>query len=116
MTDYASRLSIPLDGNPDLELFSKSGVLIANGYDRVVLGGRGPYVEFTSKQMVQERLCETDTEHWYYVELRTVPDDVKVYFQVRPVDYADYVPGKCYISSFDLYDASGQVLIAPLRA
>lgn len=115
MTDYASRLRVPLAGDASRRFFTRSGVLIAIGYDRVVIGERGPYVEFSSRHVMQERLRETDTDHWYYVELRTEPDDVKVYFQMHLVGYADYVPGKLYVSPFELYDDAGSVLIEPLR-
>lgn len=112
---YEQRLSVPLAGLPDVRLFTRSGTHVATGYDRIVVGDRGPYVEFNDEQLVREALRESGASHYYYVELRTVPDDVKVYVQVHRVDYADYVPGKCYVSPFDLYDDAGQALIKPLR-
>ncbi len=32
----------------DLKFYTKSGLLISIGYDRLVIGQRGPYVEFSS--------------------------------------------------------------------
>jgi hypothetical protein len=115
-TDYASRLRIPLTGDSTTEFFTSSGMKIAHGYKRVVLGGRGPYVEFSLEQLAVGLLREVEEKHHYYVELRSVfPDNVKVYVQVHPVCYADYVPGLCYVSPFELYDFDGVPLITPLR-
>lgn len=115
-TDYASRMRIALAGNGSTEFFTSSGMKIAHGYKRVVLGGRGPYVEFSLEQLAVGLLSEAETKHHYYVELRSpFPDNVKVYVQVYPVNYADYVPGLCYVSPFDLYDFDGTALIEPLR-
>src|ERR1019366_10060851 len=44
--DYQARLRIPVDGDPAMRLFTRSGTLAADGYLRVVIGGRGPYIEF----------------------------------------------------------------------
>lgn len=115
MTDYVSRLRIPVTGSSEQGFYTKSGVRLAAGYDRIVIGDRGPYVEFDLSHLIQDVLTETDDRHHYYVELRTIPDRVKVYVQLRGVDYADYVPGKCYVSPFELYDESGNVLIEPLK-
>lgn len=111
---YEQRLRLPLTGDPSRKFFTKTGQLVATGYDRVVIGGRGPYVEFETSHMVQDNLVESKTRHHYYVELRTTIDDVKVYMQVRRVEYADYVPGRCYASPFELYDDTGAVLIERL--
>lgn len=114
MTDYPSRLSIPITGNPTTRFFTRSGVCVATGYDRIVIGDRGPYVEFDATHLIQGVLKETDLSHYYYIELRTVPDNVKVYAQLRRVNYAEYHPGKFYVSPFELYDDRGTVLIEPL--
>lgn len=115
MSDYASRLSISLVGDGVTQFFTKSGDCIAIGYDRVVIGDRGPCVEFDAVHLLHDRFKESDEKHFYYVELRTLSDDVKVYFQIHRVDYADYLPGKCYISPFELYDKQSQVLIESLK-
>ena len=114
-TDYSSRLSIPLAGSPDVSFFTKSGSRLATGYERVVIGDRGPYVEFKLEQLNADELCESPVGHYYYAELRSVVDDVKVYVQIYRVSYADYVPGLCYVSPFELYDERGNVLITPVR-
>lgn len=114
--DYETRLSIPIEGDWATEFFTKSGLPVACGYTRVVIGDRGPYVEFEGSRMVMESLREMPGGHYYYVELRTLRDNVKVYAQAHRVDYADYEPGMFYVSPFDLYDVDGKVLIEPLRS
>src|ERR1017187_2829929 len=39
--DYQARLRIPVDGDQAMRLFTRSGTLVADGYLRVVIGGRG---------------------------------------------------------------------------
>lgn len=119
LTPYEQRLRISIVGDPTKKLFTKSGEHLATGYERIVIGGRGPYVEFDLGQLNPESLKEVDIPHFYYRELRSCVDDVKVYVQLQRVDYADYCPGKCYVSPFELYDVVGTsqlvVLIQPLR-
>ena len=43
----------------------------------------------------------------YYIEFRTTDFDVKVYYQMRSVAYADYKIGCFYISPNDLYKVDG---------
>lgn len=113
-TDYAARLSISLTGDDVTGFYARGGVRLATGYVRVVVGARGPYVEFHARHLDPTVLEETHTPHTYYVELRSIVDRVKVYAQLLPVGYADYVPGMFYASPFELYDVSGAALIRPL--
>lgn len=109
--DYIKRLKISIQGCKDLEFYSSSE-LIAKGYNRIVIGKRGPYVEFEKQNFLDfKKLVIPETEKWrlkrnsfvYYIEYRIYPEKIKVYFQKRVVDYADYKIGKFYISPFDLY-------------
>lgn len=113
-TDYKSRLSIALTGDSVTRFFTGSGAQLAVGYSRVVVGGRGPYVEFEKRHIASVALRLVDAPHYYYDELRSVADNVKVYLQRRPVTYADYVVGMLYASPFELFDESGAVIIEPL--
>lgn len=105
MTDYASRLKVSLVGDDATEFATKSGPVLAVGYERIVIGARGPYVEFSLRQINRRstRLRRVDVEHYYYDEYRTVPDDVKVYEQRHRVAYADYLPDWFYVSPFELF-------------
>jgi len=120
--NFVDRLHIPIDGE-DIKLYTKSNILIANGYKRIVIGKRGPYVEF-DKENINHSICYipekqkwrlTDTEHKaFYIEWRTKPDYIKLYEQLKEVDYADYIIGMWYISPFDLYTGDGELIITPL--
>ncbi len=111
MTSFRNRLLINVDhGNEELEFYSFSGTLLARGYTRVVIGKRGPYVEFY-KQHIQWDAFYIPVEMQYrlvygivfYEEYRSKdPSYVKLYLQKRTVAYADYHVGYCYISPFDL--------------
>jgi hypothetical protein len=86
---------------------------------RVVLGGRGPYIEFTAAQLRPERLQLPAAQRWrltsdtaFYEEYRTILDHVMVYHQRRPVEYADYRVGHWYVSPFDLRTRHGHRLIS----
>ena len=124
-TDYKKRINIPHNGSTDFKLFGKSGEHIATGYERIVFGGRGPYIELDEPNLVRSSIYLPDDLKWKlsgdnkykvdYFEFRTHSDYVKIYFQRRTVDYADYLVDKFYISPFDLYDENGNVIIEKLR-
>ena len=117
---YEERLKIPISG-ASIPLFTKSGLKVSTGYERIVIGGRGPYVEFSDGQVLQDNFLIPEDQLWrlknlnsYYNEYRTVQDNVKIYHQKKTVDYADYKIGMWYISPFDLKTDS-EVLIEPIR-
>ena len=121
---YRQRLILP-EFPPDGETVvfrTKSGTVVAEGYERVVIGDRGPYVEFSPSHMVMEVFHIPDAQRWrvsgrcYYIECRTNDEaNVKAYRQKATVGYADYKIGMWYISPFDLATDQWSVLIEPLR-
>jgi len=123
-TDYKERLRLHVEGNDHTRFETKTGLHVATGYTRIVIGGRGPYIEFLPNQLIWDNLHIPDEqkrrkEHpWkdrvYYMEWRTKDKSrVKVYEQIRPVDYADYRIGLLYISPFDLL-VQGEAVITKL--
>jgi len=114
MQDYASRLKIPVSGNPTQEFYAVTGTLVAVGYLRVCIGGRGPYIEFKRDNFPEGLLQKQLRPHYYFNEYRTIPDHLFVYHQLKPVNYADYRPGLFYISPFDLYSPKDTLVIAPI--
>jgi hypothetical protein len=92
-------------------LHSKSGELVAVGFNRLVIGDRGPYIEFIEDHLVNYHM--PDDQLWriescrkgkaFYHEYRTNKDNVKIYHQQRLVDYADYRYNLYYISPYELY-------------
>ncbi len=90
--------------------YTNTGLIVAIGYNRVVHGERGSYIEFEPEHMVaanlhipKNQIWRQHHQHAYYLEYRTNDSaHVKVYYQKRTVTYADYIIGKCYISPNDL--------------
>lgn len=115
-------MKLPLDSTncENILFYTKNcKTLVATGYNRVVIGGRGPYIEF-ELEMLDSECCSIpeeqkyrfDSNVVYYVELRTKDVDyVKIYVQKRCVSYADYLIGKVYISPFDLTSNKYEKLI-----
>jgi len=108
--DYKKRLLISTEGNTETEFYTVNNLFVAKGYERIVIGERGPYIEFNESQINQDNILIPEDQKWrlnnnsiYYVEFRT--DDisnVKIYYQIKTVDYADYLIDKFYISPFDI--------------
>lgn len=91
-----------------MRVVTRAGIEIARRMTRVVHGGRGDYIEFANVDAVMQNLCIPEKERcritddkYYYVEYRSIPDNVKVYFQKKTVDYADYKVGFFYVSPRD---------------
>jgi hypothetical protein len=118
--NYLERLKISIIGNDKINFYTKSKDRIAKGYNRIVIGERGPYIEFEQSNLFKSKFfiprdCEWRTKgkyshKIYYLEFRTKSDNVKIYLQVKPVNYADYKIGKYYISPFDLLSDEGLII------
>ena len=96
-------------------LYTINGSLICNGYDRIVIGDYGAYIEFSSEQANkdlfiiapgQEYRLEPRYSNVKYIWL-TIDDgsQIKVYYQNNTVSYADYKPQYYYISVYEAYPA-----------
>lgn len=101
-----------IDGDT-LQLKSKHGTPLMKGYDRVVIGDYGAFIETSPDKMYRQyirvkpgeeyRMNDPQYKNCKYVWLTATDDSgVKIYFQKHPVDYADYVPGKIYVSPFEV--------------
>jgi hypothetical protein len=124
-TSYEKRLRIHLSGDDHTRFETKTRLHVATGYTRIVIGGRGPYVEFLPGHLIWDNLQIPDEEEYrlehpwkdrvFYVEWRTKDQgNVKVYDQKRTVDYADYKVGLFYISPFDL-SIGGKPVVTKLK-
>lgn len=111
-------LNVDKGGNDKVCLYTKDNIQISNGYNRIVIGGRGPYVEFTDNQILfksfyipKEQLYRLTDRRVYYIELRSVGEsNIKLYYQLQTVAYADYKIGMLYISPHDLYLSTGECM------
>jgi hypothetical protein len=76
--------------------------LFLNGFDRVVLGAHGAYLEFDEEDLVMTLNLKQGRHkkyrHYFPIEF----PDVKIYYQLKPVSYADYRIGKYYVDFYDV--------------
>ena len=99
----------------DQALYTTQGTKICNAFSRIVIGDYGAFVEITPEQICSGILMCKPGEEYRYREPRysqnvkylwlTAKDSsgCKIYFQKKPVDYADYVPGMYYISPYEVF-------------
>lgn len=104
---YLSRLDLSPKGDLLTEFMTPNGLLIATGYNRIVIGDYGAYIEFNDLQMnthlLQPKFNRNPDRHVKYIWLEPNDgSDVKVYHQQDTVAYADYLPGYYYISPSDV--------------
>ena len=88
------------------EFKTLKGTVFAKDYRRLVIGERGAYIEFSSENIVATCRIKTGEEYrglgkysfCKYQWLHPVGEpEVKVYLQLRTVDYADYKVGFYYV-------------------
>ena len=105
---YANTIQL----DPKKPIYSSNGILIANSFDRIVIGDYGAYIEFTKEQSNHKNFIvapgqeyrltpkynKTIKYEWY----TTKKNDCKLYWQLRGVVYADYKPLRYYISPFEV--------------
>lgn len=111
-------LNVDINGNDKVKLYTENKTQISEGYKRVVIGGRGPYVEFTDEQIVfksfhipKDQLYRLTDKRVYYVEMRSIDEcNIKLYYQLQTVAYADYKIGMFYISPYDLFLSTGECM------
>jgi hypothetical protein len=96
-------------------LYTLNGTQICNGYDRIVVGDYGAFIEFSKEHISSSFVIQKGQEYRVndekykknvkYIWL-TIDDDsgIKIYLQKRKVSYADYKPKKYYISVHEVSD------------
>lgn len=111
-------------GDETTEFYTTKFTKIFVGYDRIVYGDHGPYVEFDPRHLVGKIVNKFPTKvpEGSYYEWKTVLDysGIKIYWQLRDVKnlknppkggyrgnrkegYADYLPEKYYVDPYELY-------------
>lgn len=98
----------------DISIRSIDGILISNKYDRIVIGHYGAFIEISNEDVVKNNIKAKEGQEYRYKDPNykdkvkyywaTTKDDTdcKLYFQRRPVKYADYIPNKWYISPYEV--------------
>ena len=112
---YISNLLIPVNGDNETKFYTKSNTRIAIGYQRVVVGDYGAYIEFNDDQIDIERIgsrwAGTPTRKVKYIWMETRDESkTKVYWQKDTVVYADYKADMYYIDPADLHTNNLDIL------
>lgn len=95
-------------------LQTTKGTHFADGWTRIVIGDYGAFIEIAPDQIHKEKLIVAPgqeyrindskyNEHCKYQWL-TVPDgsQIKIYYQIKAVTYADYQPNMYYVSPYEI--------------
>ena len=109
-------------------IFNRSNVKLADKYDRLVVGQYGAFLEIDDADINKDVLCikkgqeyrVNDSQYrdhikyeWYTTKDQT---NCKLYHQIREVSYADYKPGKWYISPYETkYELDTESFLSPKR-
>jgi hypothetical protein len=104
---YSDSLSLDQVGNIYTNFFTPCGTEIARGYNRVVIGDYGAYIEFFPEQInvdaIENKFPGEPSRPVKYIWMQSKDESkVKVYFQKDTVAYADYKPNMYYISPKEL--------------
>lgn len=118
-TKYVDRLNCPVTGNNDARFYTRNGLSIATGYERVVMDLK-PLVEFSEGMMNKENIFIPENQKWRvshpgspYIEYRSRDYcNIKI---MRWKETSELLAGMFYISPFDLKSDQWPVLIDPLR-
>ena len=110
---YRDNIPNYLDINGGGPLYNKNGIKVCNSYERIVIGDYGAFVEFntpnTERYMIapgeEYRIKESKyADHIKYIWFTmTDNSNIKIYYQRRTVDYADYKPEMMYVSVYEVY-------------
>ena len=108
---YLEELNFEL--KKDVEIFDLiTGIKIASGYERIVVGDYGPYLEINSNQIEFDNLYIKQNQSWrlnsekfknvkyYWYEI--AENSAKIYYQISTVKYADYKVGYYYVSPYEI--------------
>ena len=86
-------MNLPEDGSKDIELWIPSGPLFSRGYERIVYGDHGPYIEYKRDHILLGLISKKGN---FIFDL---PDPKKCkfyYFWMQPVEYKVYKQIKVY--------------------
>ena len=131
---YTGLLEYPTDSS-QLIFKTSDGHTFAKGYNRILYGGHGPYIEFSKTNVVLRSLIKKDrslAKKRYYDLLYSNDESVKLYYQLKEVKgqklakpdsempvtdptpvrdgYASYVIGMFYLSATRVLSGQIQVL------
>ena len=107
-------VKLNINGDKSFKLYSKENTLISDGYNRIVIGDYGAFIEFDSTQIIKSNIKVKKGEEYrihddkynksvkYFWFTAKDNSDIKIYYQQKTVPYADYQPNMFYVSPFDI--------------
>jgi len=106
---YRQHLSIPeFGGGEEVVLKNECGTVIATGYRQVIIGDYGAFVEFAAEHLVKTNVKpkfagpqKKDASYLWYETIDAAT--TKIYLQQHRVTYANYSPGRYYVSPDDVF-------------
>jgi len=113
--DYKNHLTISIEGNKLTKFYTNSGTHIAIGYERIVIGDYGAYIEFLPQQInhnvIKNKFEGVPNKPVKYIWKESIDSSkVKVYEQKGIVSYADYKIGMYYIHPSELITNDNEFL------
>lgn len=108
------------DGD-DTVLYTSKGSQITSRYDRIVIGDYGAFIEFGKGRAgcpfiiapgQEYRINDAQYRRNVKYIWMTIDDgsNIKVYLQKKRVAYADYIPGKYYVSVHEVFVERNDIL------
>lgn len=108
---------LPVAGG-NIPLYTSRGTIIAYSYRRIVIGDYGAFIEFDTEpynkpfivkpgqeyRVSDNRYSQNVKYEWYTVDDGS---NVKIYYQKRQVNYADYKTEMFYVSVHEVFGAGG---------
>ena len=95
--ELEASLNLEEQGNLNKEFYTPNGILFAKGYERIVYGDHGPYLEFTLSNIKLELISKFNNnidygnlpginyKYYYFYLVPKIDPDIKVYLQIKPV-------------------------------
>jgi hypothetical protein len=103
-----------INGDDNFVLYSKDNTPFSIGYNRIVIGDYGAFIEFDKSQLIKKNIQPKKGQEYRYKDLKfrdnvkyywytTIDNsDIKIYYQKKIVSYADYLPGMFYVSPLEI--------------
>lgn len=94
-------------------LYTKNGEKVCERYERIVIGDYGAYVEISASHLSDNHFIYIDqndpidetisSRHSSHMTLALNDESsYTIYFQVKPVPYGSFIPGRFYIDPYDV--------------
>lgn len=103
------------ESGADTPLYTSRGSFICGKYSRIVVGDYGAFVEFCEEDTIHNFILAPGQEYRVMDERyaknvkyiwKTINDrsNIKIYQQRKGVNYADYRPGRYYVSVHEVFN------------